>query len=357
MAIVRCWNCDAENDQAATFSTCARCGRRLNRLLDPEQAIKPADDPPVGSLPWIRSMIPVGLVFVGVLHLALVVLFGVLVWPAMVYEAAHKHRGSSTDGSLLRLLASRHVGIGVLFLGLGLWARWRPRWPPVVGLVAYVALSLVEPLTHDGLLFAGVDWVDAFFRELGGGVVMIVLPVQVLCLSFLIESVKYAYWFQRLTRGGEARDDRLIVADQAHGSEAIAPCLEAAQGLWAVGFLQMLFLIAFTILYLLGRWRSATFAVSVLPFLAIGIGVVFTGLSVWASFSPYPPAVVGVVLFGGVALFELAVCYWIDLPEQHSAKVYVPYLVLVGLCVLCCLTAVRSGRRAARLARKRAGPP
>jgi hypothetical protein len=50
------------------------------------------------------------------------------------------------------------VGLGVIYVGLGIWARYHPLPPAVIGLVLYVGVTLLDFLVAPGVILSGI-WI------------------------------------------------------------------------------------------------------------------------------------------------------------------------------------------------------
>jgi hypothetical protein len=120
MSIVRCWNCDAENDPVATSGVCALCGKRLGD--------RPVELPVGWGEHWSAT-------------LTLFLAAGVQVVCGTSAQGFAEERVDSTATLAFAYLV---IGLGVVFAGLGVWSRFMPLTATIIGLVLYAGVALFD---------------------------------------------------------------------------------------------------------------------------------------------------------------------------------------------------------------------
>jgi hypothetical protein len=162
VATVRCWYCNTENDPLSNAGFCNRCGRKLEnapetgivdapvRPTEPTGQLSPyPDDDFSGLAPieWSASEPQkyelrknLGQASGALLVMAALQfvcgLIGVLAFPRIL--------GLDGDSLVFVIAAVLVVGVAGAYVGLGIWARYQPLPPTIIGLVLYVVMVLAN---------------------------------------------------------------------------------------------------------------------------------------------------------------------------------------------------------------------
>jgi hypothetical protein len=150
MATVRCWSCNAENDPVATSGFCDRCGRKLEDVPDTGIADAPANRSPDARRdyperdPYDLRLREDSLEARSALNTASGVLFAVaalqMICGVVVLAAAPAVLAVPGEAMIFMFVAV--FGVGALFLGLGIWARYMPVPATIIGMVLYVIVFI-----------------------------------------------------------------------------------------------------------------------------------------------------------------------------------------------------------------------
>jgi hypothetical protein len=145
MARIKCVQCGVENDPVQTAGYCEGCGKKLpaSTSLVPSAPPAPPDSPkPEASPSWeiqkARRRASRTLFLAAVVQL-------ICLFPAMALVRLNGQDVRNT-GPIVLVAALEYVGPAVLFIVLGVWARYQPLIPAIIALVVYLGVNVVSAI-------------------------------------------------------------------------------------------------------------------------------------------------------------------------------------------------------------------